>query len=228
MLESLVTAPKEMNNYSRVFRISSFIIGAILLIWFTVAVGAQSGRHVRKPTPAAPIPTPEAEPTPTPTPERPKPTINFLVGMDRFAAFSRVSLNAYSGVLRNCADRLDDSLSVKASTTSGDLSRSDAVRKAKAEKEIHVVWLQLRENNLRSETGVNDDPYDVYIQYAVFEPVTGKQVTSGSTYPDAYRNKRIRVPTSTGDGDYYLNQAARGAAERILDHFHARVPNTRG
>jgi len=26
--------------------------------------------------------------------------------------------------------------------------------------------------------------------------------------------------------DYYLNQAARGAAERILDHFHLRLPNT--
>lgn len=215
-----------MNNHLRVLRLSSSVLGGILLVWFAVAVAAQSGRHVRKTTPA-PIPTPEAEPTPTPTP-KPKPTINFLVGMDRFSDFSRISLNAYSGVLRNCTDRLDDSLSVKASMASGDLSRSDAVRKAKAEKETHVVWLQLRPNTMTGETGVYDDPNNVYIQYAVFEPVTGKQVTSGSTFPDAYRNKRIRLPTSNVDGDYYLNQAARGAAERILDHFHVRIPNTRG
>ncbi len=111
-----------------------------------------------------------------------------------FADFSRVSLHAYSGVLRNCADRLDDSLSVRAELASSDLSRADAVRKAKAEKEAHVVWLQLRANNFSGETGVYDDPYDVYIQYAVFAPTTGKQVTSGNTYPGAYRNKRIKFP----------------------------------
>jgi len=44
-------------------------------------------------------------------------------------------------------------------------------------------------------------------------------------YPDAYRNARVRVPTSDIQGDYYLNQAARGVAERILDHFHLRLPS---
>ena len=213
-------------NHLRVSRVLCASVCALFVIVCGVAIAAQSGRQVKK-SAAMPIPTPESSPTPKPV-EKPKPAFTFIVGIDRHADFSRVSLSAYSGVLRNCADRLDDSLSVKAELASSDLTRADAVRKAKAEKEAHVVWLQLRANNLRGQTGVEDDPYDVSIQYAVFAPTTGKQVTSGNVFPDAYRNRRIRVPSPTIDEDYYLNQAARGAAERILDHFHVRIPNSRG
>jgi hypothetical protein len=153
---------------------------------------------------------------------RPAPTFTFIVGIEKFADFSRVSLYAYSGVVRNCADRLDDSILVKAESTSSDISRSEAIQKAKAEKEAYVVWLQLRPNTFSGHSSVYDDPNNVYVQYTVFAPITAKQVTSGNTYPEAYRNSRARVPTSSTNGDYYLNQAARGAAERILDHFHLR------
>jgi hypothetical protein len=107
------------------------------------------------------------------------------------------------------------------------MSRSDAVRRAKEEKEGYVVWLQLVPNNVSGQIGIYDDPYDVYLQYSVFAPTTGKQVTSGTTDPKSYRNQRARIPGTTSDGDYYLNQAARGAAERILAHFHLAIPNTR-
>ena len=198
---------------------------ATLLFLCALAVVAQSGRRVQKSVPA-PIPTPEATPTPTIPSEKPKPAFTFIVGLDKFDDFSRISLNAYDGVLRSCADRLDNSPSVKAEISTHDLSRADAVRKAKEEKEAYVVWLQLRPNTFTGQTGIYDDPYNVYVQYSVFAPITAKLVTSGNTYPDAYRNRRGRVPTSPTNGDYYLNQAARGAAERILDHFHLRLPNT--
>jgi len=142
--------------------------------------------------------------------------------MEKFGDFSRISLNTYSGVLRSCADRLDDSSLVKADTTSREMTRADAIRQAKAETGAYVVWLQIRSNNSYGQASVYDDPDNVYIQYAVFAPTTAKQVTSGNTYPRAYQNARVRVPTSSTQGDYYLNQAARGAAERILDHFHLR------
>lgn len=216
-----------MNNYRRLSKTLG-VLSAALLMCCALVIVAQSGRQVKKSTPLPPVPTPEPEATPKLKPENPQPTITFIVGLDRYADFSRVSLTAYSGVLRNCADRLNDSSSVRAQLASDDLSRADAVRKAKAEKEAHVVWMQLRADNLRGQTGVDDDPYNVYIQYAVFAPTTGKQITSGNVYPDAYRNKRIRVPSSTTNEDYYLNQAARGAAEKILDHFKLPVRNTRG
>ena len=199
---------------------------AALVAMCALGIVAQSGRRGNKATTPISVPTPEPPPpTPTPTVKQ-KPAFTFLVGLDRTGNFSRISLNAFSGVVRNCADRLDEPASVEASVSSEDMSRADAIRKAKGEKEAYVVWLQLRPDTFSGQTGIYDDPYNVYVEYTVFAPTTGKQETSGNTYPDAYRNKRIRIPTSSTEGDYYLNQAARGAAERILDHFHVRLPNT--
>ena len=198
---------------------------AALVAMCALAIVAQSGRRGHKPTPPIPVPTPETLPTPTPA-EKPKPAFTFIVGLDKYGDFSRISLNDYDGVLGSCTRRLNESPSVKADIATHDISRADAVRQAKAEKEAYVVWLQLRPNTFTGTTGVNDDPYNVYIQYSVFAPITAKQVTSGNTYPDAYRRTPVRVPTSPTTGNYYLNQAARGAAERILDHFHLRLANT--
>ena len=201
----------------------SVSLAIALVVICSLAISAQSGRRVRKPETAIPVPTPEATPAPAPAPTpRPEPSLTFLVGMEKFGDFSRISLNTYSGVLRSCVDRLDDSILVKADATSREMTRADAIRQAKSETGAYVVWLQIRSNNSYGQTSVYDDPDNVYIQYAVFAPTTAKQVTSGNTYPRAYRSARVRVPTSSTQGDYYMNQAARGAAERILDHFHRR------
>jgi hypothetical protein len=200
---------------------STIVSGTLFLTLVALcALGivAQSGRHVRKPAPAAPEPTPEATPTPTPVAKQ-STTITFLVGIEKFSDSSRISLYTYSGVLSSCADRLDDAGSVKAGTSSRDMSRADAVRQAKAESGAYIVWLQLRSANF-GRPSVYDDPSNVYVQYTVLAPTTAKQVTSGNTFPEAYKNSRVRLPTPNTEGDYYLNQAARGAAERILDHFH--------
>lgn len=198
-----------------------------VLLTCALAIMAQSGRRVRKSssTPVS-VPTPETTPTPTAASEKQKPAFTFIVGLDKYGDYSRISLNTYSGVLRSCAGRLDDSRSVEAEISTNDMSRGDAIRKAKAEKEAYIVWLHLRPNNFTDQSGARSNSSNVYIEYSVFAPITGKQVTSGNTYPEAYRNRGIRLPTSSINGDYYLNQAARGAAERILDHFHVRVPNT--
>jgi hypothetical protein len=199
-------------------------VGCVTLMFAcALAVAAQSGRRARKSTPE-PLPTPAESPTPQPTVDKPKPALTFIVGLDKYGDFSRVSLNVYSGVLENVSDRLADAPSVRATTANNSMSRSDAIAKAKAEPEAYLVWLRLRPNNFSGQTGPYDNPDNVYIEYWVFAPGSAKVVTSGNTYPDAYRNKRIRLPTPTSSGDYYLNQAARGAAERILDHFHKRGP----
>ena len=192
---------------------------AVLVAMCALGIVAQSGRRGHKPVPPIPVPTPETLPTPTPS-EKPKPAFTFIVGLDKYEDFSRISLNDYDGVLRSCTRRLNDSRSVKADIATRDISRAAAIQKAKTEKEAYVVWLQLRPNTFNGTPGVNDDPYNVYIQYSVFAPITAKQVTSGNTYPEAYRRSPIKIPTSPITVDYYLNQAARGAAERILDHFH--------
>jgi hypothetical protein len=187
----------------------------------TLAVFAQSGRRVRK-SAAMPLPTPEATPLPTPV-EKPKPAFTFIVGLDSFGDFSNVSLNAFSGVLRSCVGRLNDSPSVRAQVATRSLSRGEAIKMAKAEKESYIVFLELRSEGFSGGTDINRNSNNVFIQYSVLAPITAKTATQGHTYPDAYRNRGINLPSSTSTGDYYLNQAARGAAERILKHFHVPV-----
>ena len=211
----------------RTSTIISVSLSVTLVALCALTILAQSGRHVRKPAPA-PVPTPEATPTPAPVAKQATTTtITFLVAIEKFADGSRISLFTYSGVLQSCAERLGDAGSVKAETSSRDMSRADAVRQAKAETETYgayIVWLQLRSAN-NGRPSVYDDPSNVYVQYTVLAPTTAKQVTSGNTFPEAYRNSRVRLPTPNTQGDYYLNQAARGAAERILDHFHLHPSN---
>lgn len=196
----------------------TFSVAITMIVVSALVIVAQSGRRAQKSQTTAPVPTPEASPEPTPL-AKPTPAFTFIVGMDRYGDFSTVSLNASSGVLRSCVNRLDDSSSARADTTSKDISRGEAIRQAKAEKEAYVVWLKIRSDSFSGAP--SNDPSKMYIEYAVFAPVTAKLETSGNAYPDA-RNARARVPTSTNQGDYYLNQAARGAAERILNHFHLR------
>lgn len=201
---------------------------ATLVGFCALAVLAQSGRRVRKSTPVA-VSTPEPTPAPTKPAEKPKAALTFIVVMDRFGDYSRIPLYVSGGVLRACAGRLDEPDSVAVETAMRDMGRADAVRRAEAEKDAYVVWLQLRPRNLSGRTDPRDDPYDVDIEYSVFAPTTANQVTSGRTFPEAYRRKGVILnPTSSGvNGDYALNQAARGAAERILDHFHIRLISPR-
>lgn len=208
-----------MPKLARSYTIFCVTLCVALLAVCALAVVAQSGRRVRK-AQAMPIPLPEATPTPTPVVKQ-KPAFSFIVGMDNFHDFSRVSLGAFSGVLHNCAGRLDDSPLVKAEISTRDMSRGDAVRMAKAEKESYIVWIQLHAEDSSGPRDIYGDEVEVYLSYAVLAPITAKTATQGSTFPRAYQNKGIiNLPSSTTNGDYYLNLAARGAAERILDHFH--------
>jgi len=183
---------------------------------------------VRKST-TAPVSTPEPTPTPNKPVEKPKAAFTFIIGMDRYGDFSRIPLYVSSGVLHTCAGRLDDPESVNVEVASRDISRADAILRAKSEKEAYVVWLQLVPETLSGRAGPNDDPYNVTIEYLVLAPTTAKQVTSGRVYPAAYRNRGVIVSPKTSGigGDYQLNQAAKATAERILDHFHIGMVNTR-
>ncbi len=184
---------------------------------------AQSGRRVPK-SMSKPVAVSNPEPTPAPATaaEKPKPVIRFILGMDQHDSFSSVSLHTISGVRRSCAQRLDEPEWVKVDSGERTMSRGDAISRAKAEKDSYVVLLRIREDTMSSrQTGT---PNNAYIEYIVFAPVTAKIVTSGSTYPQQRRGI-ILDPRSAGiEGDYYLNKAARDAADRILSKVGLHVP----
>lgn len=125
--------------------------------------------------------------------------------------------------MRQCANRLDEPVTVKVNTDSREANRGEAVRRAKAETETFVVWLKLVQNNVSGRASDSDDPYNVYIQWEVFQPVTAKREASGRIFPSAYRNRGVIVqPRTQTVTDYYLVQAGRETGEAILEHFHLK------
>ena len=185
---------------------------------------AQSGRRVRKSTPASvSTPEPTATPTPNASSEKPKPRLTFLVGLDGSDGSANIPLYAYEGVLRSLADRLAKAPGIQVGATQSDMSHIDAIQKAKAEKEGYVVWLQLQVDTMSSNTGNSGNLDNVVLEYTVLAPTTAKVAMSGRAYPP--RNGIILGPrTSSIYGDRYLNQAAKDAADRILAHFRLHMP----
>lgn len=215
-----------MPNSSLLSRLLAVVFVFALLLAIAGAGISQSGRRAKPKT--APVPTPEPVATPaTATPaEKPKAQITFIVGMDRFGD-GAISLYTYRSVLRYCVDRLNDGASIKAVTAKQEMSRSDAIKLAKADRESNVVYLQLRPDTLTDTRGTSTVT-TFYLQYTVFAPTTAKIVASGQTYPQAYRARGVIVrPNSSGNSDYELNQAAREAAERILKVVNVPAPRYR-
>ena len=210
-----------MSNGSPLPRAFAFSFAIIFALGCAVTAAAQSGRRAPKsPAPAA-APLPEPTPAPVAASERPKPVLQFVVGIERYDNFSSVSIASYNATLRSCADRLDESPSVSVERLERSLSRNEATNRAKAEKSAYVVWLRLREDDMSSSpTGT---PNNVFIEYVVFAPITGKVVSSGSAYP----RRRGILPGSRPsgiNGDSEIIEAARAAANKILAAMQMHIP----
>lgn len=209
------------NHYQRGSDTFAFCLGVIVVIALIALsagpVAAQSGRRA----PRSPPPAPKAQPTPEEKkPEaEPQDANTLIVGMDRSGTFSIIPMYLYDSVLRSCADRLDDSPSVKVDLTSRDMHRGDAIKRAKAETDSHVVLMQLKTDG---SMGREEDLREVYVEYWVFAPTTAKMVTNGRSYQQIARaGGVIMMPRPGGRAslpytEQLLKQAGRDAAERIL------------
>ena len=147
------------------------------------------------------------------------------MGIDRDLSFVSIPLYFSEAVLRACAERLDDGPSVDVDVAPREVNRGEAVKRAKAEKEAYVVLLNLRSDSMNSSSGVSYQ--DIYLEYVVFTPQTGKVATSGRTYQRSV-GRVIGVPgTSSAAVEYALKEAARAAAERILGAMSSRISEDR-
>ena len=182
----------------------------------SASVLAQSGRRVRKSTVATPTETPE--PTPTPAAKTPdKPALPVVIGMDSRNSFSRAPLYFYDSVLKACAERLSGRTSLKVEMSSHDLTRGDAVKRAKSETQGYVVLLELGSDDLNSGS-TREDLASIYVQYTVFTATTGKQAGSGKTYQGVggYKDVLGGSGGSTAYIERRLIEASREAGDRIL------------
>jgi hypothetical protein len=191
----------------------------ILCVLLAEAAVAQSGRRAKAPGTPLPVPTPEPTPEPTKPVEKKNP-LTFIVAMDRYGSFSTVHLNTYTGIVQSCAKRLNEPITSRAEVAEREMSRGDAIKRAKAEKEAYVVWMRIRPDDVGDNAGNSGNFNDIYIEYTVFEPVTGKQRTTGNAYPRAYQKSTVILEPSGVNGDRYYNAAAREIADKILSHFH--------
>lgn len=208
-------------------RVTSLLVSGLalaaafaLVVGSAGAVAAQSGRRAPRSSVPAPTPTPQSTSVEKKPAAETSAALSFIVGIDRVANFTNIPMYLYDSVLRACAERLDDSPSVKVDIANREMSRGEAVKRAKAETQSHIVWMQLR---FDSASGQNDaDLSEVYIDYWVFAPTTAKMITNGRSYQQVYRGGGVIVMPRPGGRaslpytEQLLKQAARDAAERIL------------
>lgn len=206
---------KNVSSRSRRVSTAAILTLAGLIIISAVTAVAQSGRRVRKST-AIPVATPEASPTPTPRKSPERPSLPVFLGVNAHNSDFNIPLYFRDSVAKSCAERLSARPSINVELSSRDLTRGEAIKRAKGEKRGFVVLLELRSDR-RDAQGRNSDFSRVFLEYAVFAAGTGKQVTVGNVYQNASgRDIIVGRSDSISAAEFRLKQAARAAAERIL------------
>jgi hypothetical protein len=205
-------------------RRASIVAVVAVLSFCVLTVLAQSGRRVKKAA-APPVPTPEASPTPTPkkTPERP--AIPVFIGANTFDSYGSIPYYFAESVAKSCAEGMQQRGAIHVELSSRDITRSDAVKRAKEAKEGYVVLLELRSDRMRT-SGQDSEVSRIYIEYVAFAAVTGRPVVSGSVYQQAssVRDVILGRSDSTTVAEQRLKNAARVAAQRILGAIAGREP----
>lgn len=207
------------------YRSESLLLFLLLMAICASVTQAQSGRRQPKAPPAAPVPTPTPEPTQEPKAEQKDPELGFIIGSDRFGTYDNYPISYYDAAMRGCADRLRSSSSAAVSVAQGNMSRGEAIKKAKGETKTYVVWIRLV---LDEMTARSLD--DLEIEFVVFSPQTAKVVINGRSYLNVNRKGPIIVgPTSRGPtGALYreelIRRAGEDAGERILKALNLTIP----
>ena len=199
------------------------LITILALLIFAVSAHAQSGRRQAKPSPAAPIPTPTPEPTPAPKKDEKPAELVLFVGTDRMTAPGQIPLSFHTAAQLGCADRLRARSSADVEAPPRDLSRGEAIQKAKASKNTYVILLTLRFDAMAASYD------DIQLDFVVFAPETAKVVITGRSYINSSRTGPVVVgPTSRMPQgvfrEQWLRKSGEDAADRILKKLNVGTP----
>jgi hypothetical protein len=212
-----------MRNSSR----AALLICSLMILCVAVSTTpAQSGRRAKERGQPPPPPvqqttgTEPAQPAPPAKPEaRP---VSLIVTITEDLAGSSVSLGDSQLVMRGFVERLKKDSAIKHKVERR-MDRKEAGNLAKSQTESYVVWLQLDRRMISSRTDNNE----VFVEYAVFTPGTGKTKTEGRVFVRGSRQSigiggvPVGVPlppTVTGNTrlDVALLDAGRETAERVM------------
>lgn len=204
---------------------------ALLVAMCSLFVYAQSGRRQAKPPAVAPVPSPTPEPTAEPTPKKDANQISFFIGIgDRSANFSRYPLTYGEAAAVGCADRLRKGSSAAVDVSQREMSRGEAIQKAKSEQNGYVVLISLIEDAMSASS--SSGYVEIQVEYVVFAPRTAKVLTSGRTYENSGRRGPLVVPRTRGTTlptyrEQSLRRAGEDAGERILKALHLNSQPTK-
>lgn len=166
---------------SFVARVASLVCCALFVVAFTLSAQAQSGRRQPKPENLPPVPTPTPEPTPKHKAEPLKRT-PLLVLADNSLSVYTTSVTQQI-VMDSFMRRLHESDAFDIGSDSKSVSRATAIKRAKEEKDHFVAWLAVRADTSAGDpVSAGSDPSNYHIEFAVYEPVTGKSLGSGFVY----------------------------------------------
>lgn len=201
---------------------------ALLIALFCVTASAQSGRRKTKPPSPAPVPSPTPEPAPKPTPkEDEEDKLNFLVATgDRGARISPAPYTFHEAATIGCAEQLRKRTSLDVDVSRRELTRGEAIAKAKASQTTYVVLVSLVEDTMSASSS----QYREYeVDYVVFAPGTSKVMASGRTYETSARKGPLSVPRQRGVilpryREEFLRRAGADAADRIVKSLRLSDP----
>ena len=206
---------------------SQTLLSIALLLVVCVSTQGQSGRRGAGKSTTATVPSvsgaKEVE-TKSPTAAR----LQLIVGIDSVGTVSNTPYYLADTVLDECIRRLAEASEVIAKPAGRHLTRSDAIKMAKEEKDRYVVWLQLDSDFAEKSSQNRNGPSELWVEYMIHEPGTGKIKRSGRTYHSIYKvgNVGVSGPTSRQSAvysEYAVKQSAREAADKILEAFDIRI-----
>lgn len=201
---------------------------ALLVVFCCLAAAnAQSGRRQAKPPAPAPVQAATPEPTPVPTPKRDENEINFLVAAgDRGASTSLAPISYHTAAMEGCAEQLRKRMSLDVDVSHREITRGEAIAKAKGGKTTYVVLITLMVDRM-SATSSGNVEYEV--DYVVFAPETAKVMASGRIYENSARAGPLSIPrpgsaTLPSYREQLIRRAGAEAADRILKSLHLSDP----
>ena len=157
--------------------------------------------------------------------------IQLLAGINGRTPTTTVPFYIFDTVLDNCMRRLGEAEIVFVTSAGNQLNRAGAIKAARTESVRYVVVLEVGSDYVDARTQAKNGVNELYVDYAVFEPETAKLKTSGRTHQRIYQTGKggISLPSKNSPiySDYAVKQAAREAADRILEAFDLKVDDDR-
>ncbi len=198
----------------------------LFLLAIAITVDAQSGRRSSNGQTTAPSVS-GAKTVEKAAVKAPK--IQLLVSVEDRNPLMSVPYYLSDTVLDNCVRRLNDASEINAITiTAGrGMTRAEAVIKAKAQKEAFVIFLQIESDITPTAKQAKNGPDELYVRYTIFEPATARIKQWGRTHQQIYKTGQGGVSTTSKSSpvysEYALKQAAKEAAERVLEAFEIKI-----